>query len=136
MPYRTLEERSILVVGQSGTLIGLDRESGKVRWEYQLERFSVDMVTVIAGDLVLASGNEARLFCVRYSTGTPLWYEDTSAEGRATIMVDGDQILVAKGGHIDCFTLDGKPAWKRDLSKHGAVPASLGLPGNIQQGDR
>jgi outer membrane protein assembly factor BamB len=136
MVYRELEDRSILLVGINGRVIGLDRETGAVRWDNGLEGGGIGKVFLhIIGDRVLASAHGGGLFCLRYATGETLWTKTTSSQGLSTIIVDRDVIFVGKGGEVDAFTLDGELLWSQPLKGRGMIGVSLALPGNVQQSD-
>jgi len=141
MPYREGEalveaDRSILVVGISGHVLGLERATGAIRWRNNLKgggsaevflgfRFGV-LVVSAAGDAV---------FRLDYQTGATLWSAETQASGRASIVIEPDLIVVAKGGYLDAFDHDGRKLWGQPLSGMGTGRVALGFPGNVAQAD-
>ena len=76
-----------------------------------------------------------RVFCFRYPTGELVWTKNSSAGGRASMVVEGDLLLVAKGGKIDCYQLDGKWLWTQLLEGHGRGAIAMGVPGTWAQAD-
>jgi outer membrane protein assembly factor BamB len=136
MVYRDIEDRSILVAGVHGHVMGLDRQTGEVRWDNPLEGGGMGKVFLhLIGDHVLASAEGRDLYCLRYMTGELLWKGTTSGSGPATILVDQDVILVGKGGYIDAFSVKGAPLWRQPLKGRGIAAIALALPGNVQQSD-
>ena len=70
-------------------------------------------------------------------TGSPaeLWRASTKKTGRATIVVQGDRIHVAKSGVVDCFSWEGILVWSQQLPVMGTGRLALGFPGNVVQAD-
>ncbi len=83
---------------------------------------------------ILGSASRGALFCLAYPSGTQLWTAKTSSSGRATILVEGSNVIVAKHGQIDCFDIvSGARRWSSPLPGHGTV--AIGVPGNVVQAD-
>ena len=125
-----------LVIAMNGNLYALDRETGAVVWQNNLEGGGLGAVAIaIAKGLVIASAHGSRIFAVDYETGASRWSQDTQARGRATILVDGERIVCVKDGYVDAFDFDGQVVWAQPLRGAGEGPATLGLPGNVVQAD-
>lgn len=75
------------------------------------------------------------IYCLDYLTGVERWRHDTYTSGRATIVMEPDHILCAKGGYIQSFTVDGRLLWTQPLKGYGVGRCSLGYPGNVVQSD-
>jgi outer membrane protein assembly factor BamB len=130
------EDRSILVVAQNGRVYGVDRVTGAVRWENNLDGGGYGEVFLCVGyGVVVVSAFGSKLFCLAYLTGTTRWEQRTSASGRAAIVIEPDQIVCAKGGYIDCFAPDGQKLWEQPLSGAGTGRGALGYPANVAQAD-
>jgi outer membrane protein assembly factor BamB len=127
--------RSILVVGLNGIVIGIHRESGEYAWKYaSLEGRGVVGIGLRYGVLV-ASADGPSIDRIDYLTGKHLWRRRTTSRGRATVLVEHDCIVVAKNGYLDCMDHQGKPLWSDKLEGCGLGSATLGFPGNLAQGD-
>lgn len=128
--------QDILIVGIGGQVVGIDATSGRVQWEDGLKGGGYGEVALAATSrYVFASATGAMLFCFNYTTGALLWKTETSAMGRATIVVQDERVYVAKGGEINCFTFDGRRLWSQELPGRGLGSIALGFPGNIVQAD-
>lgn len=128
--------RDILIVGINGQVLGIDVASGAVKWEDGLKGGGYGEVALAATDRhVFASALAAMLFCFDYATGRLLWKEETSASGRASVVVQDERVYVAKGGEINCFTFEGRRLWAQPLPGRGLGSVSIGFPGNIVQAD-
>jgi outer membrane protein assembly factor BamB len=128
--------KNIMIVGIGGKVIGLDAMSGEIRWEDGMKSGGYGEVALAATeDLVFASANSAKLFCYRYATGALVWTADTNTTGRATIIVDEEQVYVAKGGVVDCYSFSGTKVWSQPLKGKGLGRIAMGFPGNIVQSD-
>jgi hypothetical protein len=127
----------IIVAAAGGKLLGLDAGSGAVRWENAMDGGGYGEVALaVTGERVLASADRGKLFCLDYPSGQELWTAKTHSLGRATILVDGANVLVAKGGHLDCFDVEsGARRWSSSLPKAGYGTVAIGVPGNVVQAD-
>jgi outer membrane protein assembly factor BamB len=125
----------ILVVGVSGRVLGLDRASGDVVWRVPLRDAAREEVFLtVTTDTVYASAHAPHVFAFDYQTGILRWTADTTCAGRASIVISGGDVFVAKGGTIDCFGLDGARRWSQRMDPEDARTA-LGFPGNVVQAD-
>jgi outer membrane protein assembly factor BamB len=135
--YRDAEEteRSILVLGIHGVLIGLDRTNGTQRWEVRLGEYGVVEIAIRRGVVYASAGRQ--LHRIVYLTGEVLGVTDTPIEigTRPTISIDRDSIFLATGGEIVCLDLDGRVLWHNRLKGRGYGTIALGFPGNVRQGD-
>ena len=140
-PYReqvagTEADRSVIVVALSGTVVGLDRLSGHIRWENNLPGGGMGEVFLGFRYGVLAvSARGDDLFRLDYLTGQTLWRASTTGSGRATILVEPDMIIVGKGGYLDAFDHHGRRGWQQRLSGRGVGGIAIALPGNVAQSD-
>ena len=133
----SMPEPEIVVVAMNHTLFGLDRATGAIVWQSEIERGQRGAVALaIVGQLVIASPLGYGIHAFDLRTGFSAWTADTTSAGRATLLVDRDRVVCAKAGHIDCVALaDGKLLWSQPLTDHGQGWASLGVPGNVVQAD-
>jgi outer membrane protein assembly factor BamB len=137
MTYREQEmraeaDRSILVVATGGSVRGLHRFTGDVRWANDLPAGGLGEVYIAFRYGVLAvsaSGNQ--LFRLDYATGATLWSTPTQSTGRATIVIEPDVIVVAKGGCVDAFSHAGQHYWSQPLTGLGFGGVALAFPGNV-----
>jgi hypothetical protein len=129
-------DRSILVVALSGHVYGIDRTTGDIRWHNGLAGGGTDEVFLAIGyGVVVVSAFGSRLFCLDYLTGQTRWEHTTHTTGRATILLEPDQIVCAKGGYVDCFSPEGRLLWQQPLKGAGLDCMALGYPGNVAQAD-
>lgn len=137
MTYRQdgSEDRSVLVIGLSGNVIGIDPASGAALWEHKL-RMGSEIELVVQGNRVFACSYRT-LACIDYPSGHLVGQVeiDTKHPGRATMLLEGDRLFVATHGELFAFTLDGKQLWKQPLKGKGIGCISLGFPGNVRQAD-
>jgi outer membrane protein assembly factor BamB len=141
MTYRTTSappqpDRSILVVGLNGEVVGVDRITGKIRWQNNLPGGSMGEVFIAVNyGVVVASASGDRIYCLDYLTGQQRWASETSGAGRATIVIEPDVIVCVKNGYLDCFSPQGGLLWSQRLEGKGLGRAALGFPGNVAQAD-
>lgn len=129
-------DRCVIVVGLGGGLVGLDRQTGEVRWKNNLPGGgSHEVFLAFRYGVLVVSAHGDGLFRVDYLTGQTLWSVTTTGSGRATILVEPDLILVGKGGQLDAFDHHGRRVWQQRLPGRGLGPLALALPGNVAQAD-
>jgi outer membrane protein assembly factor BamB len=126
-------DRSIVIACITGWVHGLDRETGDIRWARELDDRGTVHVAFRYGVLA-CSAEAAKISRLDYLSGEPLWLATTTGAGPATIVIEQDCIVCAKGGWVDCFDHDGRRIWARHINKgRGAGGVTLALPGNVAQ---
>jgi outer membrane protein assembly factor BamB len=127
----------IIICAAGGKLLALDSATGAVRWENAMEGGGYGEVALaVTGERIFASAERGKLFCLEYPTGAVLWTSPTSTRGRATILVDGGNVYVARLGHLDCFDVEsGSHRWSSSMPGSGYGSVSIGVPGNVAQAD-
>jgi outer membrane protein assembly factor BamB len=133
--YRTAAT-PVLVVAVNGSVFGIDASNGEQRWSNVLDGAGFGVVELaIESERVLACPAGGFVFCLDESSGETRWRAATSGlRGRATMLVDGDRVVVAKGGAVDCFSLaTGERAWS--VGNVGTGSIALGVQGRVRQAD-
>jgi outer membrane protein assembly factor BamB len=134
------EDRSILVVGVNGRVVGLELATGACRWVVDLSEVATrneDVELAIHDGTVLACTSRGeQLVCIDYRTGAVLGRAPLPGKGRPTMLVDSGRILVGRNGRVQCFDMRGQPLWDQRLEQGLIVGGvALGLPGNVRQSD-
>ena len=132
--YREQPMPPVLVVAFNGRVFGVDLATGEARWEHNLSGVESPAILVTSDAIYAAS--ERKLTCLRYPDGKRLWSVDVSAGGRATLLLEGDRIVVAHQGEVACFTRDGARTWHNAFTGKGVGVVALGTPGNVAQADQ
>jgi hypothetical protein len=127
----------LIVAAVGGKVLGIDAMTGQVRWENGMEGGGYGEVGLaIANDRIVVSAARGKVFCLAYPSGAELWTAKTSSMGRATILIEGELVLVAKSGKLDCFDLaTGEERWSQPLPRTGYGSVAIGAPGNVVQAD-
>jgi outer membrane protein assembly factor BamB len=129
-------DRSILVVGLNGHTIGLRRDTGTIVWKSSLPGGGHGEVFVgLRHGVLVVSAQGARAFRLDYQSGTTLWEVATQSAGRASILIEPELIVIAKGGYVEGFSHDGRPLWSQLLEGYGLGCVALACPGNVVQAD-
>jgi outer membrane protein assembly factor BamB len=139
---------SIFAVSDGGSLVALDVETGKTRWERDLEELSnsrgwrlwengireggLQSSVGVGEGLVVVAGRSGTVFAVAADSGEPRWEAQASAEVLATpFIVNGIVVVRSQNGRVvGLNAADGKQRWAFDkaiptLSSRGAsTPAS------------
>lgn len=144
--YRAGESPApILVVACKGRVYGVDRETGEKRWEVvvtsEVDRYygglAVDLL-VTHERVYAASWQSNEIVCIAYPGGEEIGRARLELEGsgRPTMLIDGDQLFVAREGQVASLTLNGAPRWVQPLAGFDReIPTAIGFPGNVRQGD-
>ena len=126
----------VLIVALGGSVCGVDPKTGAWLWKNALSGGGFGEVAISVHEgFVIASANGPLVFCLDSATGNALWQAATERPGRATLLVQGDRVYVAKTGVVDCFDLDGHRLWSQQLPALGSGRLALGFPGNVVQAD-
>ncbi len=128
-------DRSILVAGLNGVVLGLHRANGESAWKYRLLEGDGEVSLAMRFGVLVASAFGPSVDRIDYFTGKQMWRAKTTGWGRATILLEHDCIVVAKKGHVDCFNHQGTKLWSSRLDGFGTGSVALGFPGNIVQAD-
>lgn len=131
--YRTAAT-PVIVMAAGGSVHGIDVNSGAAVWTNPLDGAGFGVVELeFENDALLACPTGGAVFCIDLRSGETRWRAATSGlHGRATMLVDFDRVVVAKGGAVDCFALGtGEKLWSRQNVGTGSV--ALGVPGRVRQ---
>lgn len=155
-----LDLRHLVVTAVSGFVVARDRRTGARVWQQTFHseqkwatRLCVhDGRVVVYGHGAMVGGegflevraNTSVLACFDYGTGSHLWSHRVKEEVYApTLLVDEDQIFVADGNTLACFSLhDGRPLWRDvvegavGVQSHLRVPVAVALPDVAAQADQ
>ena len=134
-----------LVAGMAGRMVGVDPDSGSVRWEAplaaargtnDLERL-IDLLGGVRrdGDTVCARAFQAAVGCVNTASGQVLW--NRPANGATGVAGDRDRLYGAEAnGVITAWKADtGERAWSSDRLQWRYLSAPLVLGRSVIVGD-
>lgn len=131
-----MTENEILIVALGGCVVGLNMQTGTEVWRNSMTLGGHAWVALaVSEERVYASASAKKVFCIDRETGVTVWSHATSGLGRATLIASKKQIVVCKGGLVDCFSVDGALLWTQNLKKLGKGVAALGLTNNVVQAD-
>lgn len=126
-----------MIVAVAGRVAALDVATGRELWRNELSGAGTGTVELVIdnGRIFVAVGSTSVVACIDYETGRELWRTTTATYGRATMVVDGPRIFVARQGYVDCIDRDGNVLWSNGLSGLGVGPTAIGVEGNVAQAD-
>jgi outer membrane protein assembly factor BamB len=116
-----------LVVGMNGEIAALDQRTGEELWRASIHGAGLGRVTLLVhGDLVYAASEEELVVCLDAATGHKRWERATTAYGRATLAIRGEDLFVARGSHVECLErLTGSSRWTRIVRGMGKGIATI-----------
>lgn len=128
-------DRSLLVAAFGGQVYGIERSSGDTRWEFEIDDGGHVEIYVEGGIVIAAT--QSRIVFLRYDTGEEIRGGDLPGDpqGRPTMIVDDENVYVARDGEIVCYGLGGKAKWRRAFSGRQTSSVALGFPGFTRQSD-
>ena len=134
-----------LVAGMSGRLVGLDPQTGSVRWEAavasprgtnDIERL-VDLVGSVSreGDVVCARAFQAAVGCVNAARGNVLWSKP--ANGSEGVHGDAQSVFGTEsdGRVIAWRRSDGERSWTSERLRFRGLTAPLSIGRSVAVGD-
>ncbi|WP_437320870.1 outer membrane protein assembly factor BamB family protein [Sorangium sp. So ce385] len=133
--YRTTAAAPVLVAAFLGQIFGVDPVTGRVLWERKQDGAGYSSTALLITPEAIYAATFNGVACLRYPTGELLWEVKTTTLGRATLLLEGDRLFVAKQGEIECFSLTGQSLWHNRFKGKGLGPVALGVPGNVAQSD-
>ncbi|WP_437338605.1 outer membrane protein assembly factor BamB family protein [Sorangium sp. So ce394] len=133
--YRTTAAAPVLVAAFLGQIFGVDPVTGRVVWEHKQDGAGYTSTALLITPAAIYAASISNVACLRYPTGELLWEVKTATLGRATLLLEGDRLFVAKQGEIECFSLTGQSLWHNRFKGKGMGPVALGVPGNVAQSD-
>ncbi|WP_437728316.1 outer membrane protein assembly factor BamB family protein [Sorangium sp. So ce861] len=133
--YRTTAAAPVLVAAFLGQIFGVDPATGRVLWEHKQDGAGYTSTALLITPAAIYAASISSVICLRYPTGELLWEVKTATHGRATLLLEGDRLFVAKQGEIECFSVTGQSLWHNRFKGKGMGPVALGVPGNVAQSD-
>jgi len=134
-----------LVAGIGGRLLGIDPDSGRLRWEAvigrtrgatEIERL-VDIVGRVGrdGDVVCARAFQAALGCVDAVAGRLLWTQ--AADGATGVQASAEHVYAVEsnGRVLALARADGRRVWAQERLLHRTLSAPLAIGRTLAIGD-
>ncbi|MEW6693422.1 Outer membrane protein assembly factor BamB [Tepidimonas thermarum] len=134
-----------LVVGIGGRLVGLDPDTGRMRWDAvvgrsrganEIERL-VDLVGRVGrdGDVLCVRAFQAAIGCVDATQGRTLWTR--AADGVTGVQADAERVYAVEsnGRVLALRRADGTPDWTHERLLHRGLTAPLALGRSLAIGD-
>ncbi|AUX42552.1 hypothetical protein SOCE26_039850 [Sorangium cellulosum] len=133
--YREIAAPPVVVAAFVGQIFGVDPVTGQVIWEHKLDSGTGASTALLITPEVIYAASFSTVACLRYPTGELLWHAKTIVLGRATLLLEGHRLFVAKQGEIECFSLAGQSLWHNRFKGKGLGPVAMGVPHNVVQSD-
>jgi outer membrane protein assembly factor BamB len=131
------QDRSLLIAAFLGKVFAVDRSTGQIRWRTALG--SNEVVELAIGEGLVVALTASRLAFLTYATGQIVRFverQDEAIGGRATLLIDAGQLIVAGAGAVACYSLQGDLRWTQPFKGEGHGDVAIGFPGNVRQADR
>jgi outer membrane protein assembly factor BamB len=106
------------VGAQSGDLVAIDLETGKLRWKYRAQEGIGESSPAVHEGVVYIGDLSGRLHAVRATDGKRLWTFKTDSEIKSSPVVAGDRVVIGSydGNLYAVSKRDGKLLWKYTTS--------------------
>jgi len=128
-------DRSILIVAYSAQVFGIDRMNGQIVWHQRISHTGMVVEFAIVEQVVVALCGDKLLFLDYRSGHLHKAVTLPASTARPTMLVDGQQVVIAVDGKVLCYTTTGDHVWLQPFTGHGYGTIAVGLPGNIRQAD-
>lgn len=108
-PNPPVVANGLVVVGDRGSLWGIEADSGEIRWRQRITDTSSFPTTspVVVDELICATGPEGRVVAVRPGDGSIVWEQELDGEFFAPMIAVDDLVYaVARNGAVYGLNLD------------------------------
>ncbi len=124
MGYR--DEATVpLVISSGKSVLAVDRETGRTLWT------NADFPSAAGGALLVTPGRVyvagwQQAGAIDLSSGTTVWGGASAPRGRPALMLDGDRLIVAGSGVVECRAADGRVLWAIEVPRGNSVSIAIG----------
>jgi len=124
MSYREEDSRPVIVSGgRSVSAIALG--SGTLLWSNGDFGDAAGGALLITEDRVYIAGwRQAGAIDIR--TGRTIWNTNIAPFGRPALLREGDRLLIAGSGIVECLAIDGRALWRLEVPKGNSVAIGIG----------
>jgi len=133
--YRETTVWPVIVVAFGDRVFGVDPATGEARWEHETESTGAELFLLVTPTEIFVAARRG-LTCLRYPTGEVVWSAESRAYGRPSMVLEGDRLLVGRGGEVECYTRSGQFLWHNPFKGKGAGPVALATPSSAAQADQ
>ncbi|MGZ3419069.1 MAG: outer membrane protein assembly factor BamB family protein [Polyangiales bacterium] len=110
MNYREQALASLVVSG-GRTVSAVDLATGEPRWTNADFGDSAGGAMIVTPERVYVAGwRQAGAIDAR--TGGTVWKAEIAADGRPALLREGDRLIVAGSGFVECLSIDGRILWR------------------------
>jgi outer membrane protein assembly factor BamB len=134
MSYRNASTlRGPLVVAFNGRVAALERDSGEIRWQHNVQDTSV--VRLAITDTRVYAATHFQVFAFDYHGGEELWRTARRHTGAGAIIAEDDKVYVASSGEVECLSESGEHLWNNAFKGAGYGALAMGVAGACVQAD-
>jgi len=124
----------VLIAAFNGRVFGLDAETGTTLWEHDIPSSGNGAIALQVTATAVYAAVSGTLKAFRYPTGEELWTASAPGVYGATLLVEGDRVVVATAeGEIACFTTTGERLWNNGFKGKGQGVVALATPNGAVQ---
>jgi len=124
MSYRE-DVPALCVISAGRTVQAIDLATGAPLWTNpDFGEAAAGALVVTEGRVYLAGWRQAGAIDAR--TGRTVWRAEITARGRPGLLRDGDRLLVAGSGVVECLGIDGRLLWRTNIPQANSVTIAVG----------
>jgi outer membrane protein assembly factor BamB len=122
---------SLVILATAPHVTGINAADGTVLWKQTIgdaKEPGKCAVAFLNDKVVVARAHEIR--CLRQMSGEVVWRANTpfSVNG---LLVEGDRVIIARGGEVAAFDASGKLLWHETLREGVGTAVTLAAFGNV-----
>lgn len=124
MNYRA-EPTTPFVVSGGRTISAIDVTTGAAHWTNEDFGDAAGGALLVTADRIYVAG--WRLAgAINAQTGATVWTAKIGANGRPALLREGDRLMIAGSGVVDCLGIDGQLLWRIAVPKANSMTIATG----------
>ena len=124
MSYREEDSRPLIVSG-GRSVSAIDLGSGAVLWSNADFGDAAGGALLMTDDRVYIAGWR-QAGAIETRSGRTMWKTAIAPFGRPALLREGDRLLIAGSGIVECLTIDGRTLWRLEVPKGNSVAIGIG----------
>ena len=124
MTYREQSSQRVVVSG-GRSVSALDLATGGVYWINSDFGPAAGGALLVTDERVYVAGwNQAG--AIDAKSGRTVWQIEIEAYGRPALLREGDHLLIAGSGMVECVSIDGRIVWRAKVPKGNSMSIAIG----------
>src|SRR5688572_353784 len=124
MAYREQSSQRVVVSG-GRSVSALDLATGGLYWINSDFGPAAGGALLVTEDRVYVAGWH-QAGAIDATSGRTVWQTESNVYGRPALLREGDHLLIAGSGMVECLSIDGRILWRAEVPKGNSMSIALG----------